>query len=56
LVKGCKEVADEPNRGIAVGSRAHLVGSEAVVKVCLSTLQSQRNMLINASVLLSAML
>ncbi|KAE9370651.1 glycosyltransferase family 2 protein [Stipitochalara longipes BDJ] len=32
LVKGCKEVADEPNRGIAVGSRAHLVGSEAVVK------------------------
>lgn len=34
LVDGCKEVADEPNRGIAVGSRAHLVGSEAVVKVC----------------------
>ncbi len=33
LVQGCKEVADEPNRGIAVGSRAHLVGSEAVVKV-----------------------
>lgn len=32
LVEGCKEVADEPNRGIAVGSRAHLVGSEAVVK------------------------
>jgi dolichyl-phosphate beta-glucosyltransferase len=34
LVKGCKEVADEANRAIAVGSRAHLVGSEAVVKVC----------------------
>jgi dolichyl-phosphate beta-glucosyltransferase len=33
LVEGCNEVADEPNRGIAVGSRAHLVGSEAVVKV-----------------------
>lgn len=33
LVEGCKEVADEPNRGIAVGSRAHLVGSDAVVKV-----------------------
>ena len=33
LVQGCNEVADEPNRGIAVGSRAHLVGSEAVVKV-----------------------
>jgi len=38
LVEGCKEVADEPNRGIAVGSRAHLVGSEAVVKVCPSVL------------------
>jgi dolichyl-phosphate beta-glucosyltransferase len=35
LVEGCKKVADEPNRGIAVGSRAHLVGSEAVVKVLL---------------------
>ena len=33
LVAGCKEVADESNRAIAVGSRAHLVGSEAVVKV-----------------------
>jgi dolichyl-phosphate beta-glucosyltransferase len=35
LVEGCKGVTDEPNRGIAVGSRAHLVGSEAVVKACL---------------------
>lgn len=34
LVKGCKEVEDESGRGVAVGSRAHLVGSEAVVKVC----------------------
>lgn len=34
LVKGCKEVEDEGGRGVAVGSRAHLVGSEAVVKVC----------------------
>jgi len=34
LVRGCDEVSDEPGRGIAVGSRAHLVGSEAVVKVC----------------------
>ena len=34
LVKGCNEVADGPNRGVAVGSRAHLVGSEAVVQVC----------------------
>jgi dolichyl-phosphate beta-glucosyltransferase len=35
LVEGCDRVADEPNRGIAVGSRAHMVGSEAVIKVCL---------------------
>jgi dolichyl-phosphate beta-glucosyltransferase len=33
LVEGCKGVEDGPGRGIAVGSRAHLVGSEAVVKV-----------------------
>ncbi|RDW77675.1 glycosyl transferase family 2 protein [Coleophoma cylindrospora] len=32
LVEGCKEVADEGGRSVAVGSRAHLVGSEAVVK------------------------
>ncbi|KAG0650282.1 Dolichyl-phosphate beta-glucosyltransferase [Hyphodiscus hymeniophilus] len=32
LVEGCDRVADEPNRGIAVGSRAHMVGSEAVIK------------------------
>ncbi|TVY13775.1 Dolichyl-phosphate beta-glucosyltransferase [Lachnellula arida] len=32
LVEGCKKVEDGPGRGIAVGSRAHLVGSEAVVK------------------------
>jgi dolichyl-phosphate beta-glucosyltransferase len=33
LVKGCQEVEDSPGRGIAVGSRAHMVGTEAVVKV-----------------------
>ena len=33
LVIGCDAVSDEPRRGVAVGSRAHLVGSEAVVKV-----------------------
>ncbi|KAH6716124.1 nucleotide-diphospho-sugar transferase [Leptodontidium sp. MPI-SDFR-AT-0119] len=32
LVEGCKAVADQPNRAVAVGSRSHLVGSEAVVK------------------------
>lgn len=33
LVEGCIEVADESGRAISVGSRAYLVGSEAVVKV-----------------------
>ncbi|KIN04519.1 glycosyltransferase family 2 protein [Oidiodendron maius Zn] len=32
LVQGCDEMSDQFGRGIAVGSRAHLVGSEAVVK------------------------
>jgi dolichyl-phosphate beta-glucosyltransferase len=33
LVEGCKKVEDARGRGVAIGSRAHLVGSEAVVKV-----------------------
>ena len=33
LRRGCDEVSDEQERGVAVGSRAHLMGSEAVVKV-----------------------
>lgn len=33
LTKACEEVSDASGRGISVGSRAHLVGSEAVVKV-----------------------
>ncbi|KAI5463799.1 nucleotide-diphospho-sugar transferase [Mariannaea sp. PMI_226] len=32
LIEGCEEVADGSHRGVAIGSRAHLVGSEAVVK------------------------
>ncbi|KAF2085284.1 glycosyltransferase family 2 protein [Saccharata proteae CBS 121410] len=32
LVQGCREVEDGRGRGVAIGSRAHLVGSEAVVK------------------------
>ncbi len=32
LVKACEEIEDTHGRGVAVGSRAHLVGSEAVVK------------------------
>lgn len=33
LVQGCQKVQDETGRGVAVGSRAHMVNSEAVVKV-----------------------
>lgn len=33
LIEGCEEVIDGSGRGVAIGSRAHLVGSEAVVKV-----------------------
>lgn len=36
LVEGAKKVVDSEGRGVAVGSRAWLVGSEAVVKVFLS--------------------
>lgn len=32
LVIACQDVEDKGGRGVAVGSRAHLVGSEAVVK------------------------
>ena len=33
LVTACREIEDRDGRGVAVGSRAHMVGSEAVVKV-----------------------
>lgn len=33
LVEACQEIEDSGGRGVAVGSRAHMVGSEAVVKV-----------------------
>ncbi|KFA77873.1 hypothetical protein S40288_02501 [Stachybotrys chartarum IBT 40288] len=32
LIEACEEVVDGSHRGVAIGSRAHLVGSEAVVK------------------------
>ncbi|KAF2198878.1 dolichyl-phosphate beta-glucosyltransferase [Delitschia confertaspora ATCC 74209] len=32
LIEACKGVEDKQGRGVAIGSRAHLVGSEAVVK------------------------
>lgn len=34
LVRASKKIEDAKGRAVAVGSRAHLVGSEAVVKVC----------------------
>lgn len=36
LVSACQEIEDTDGRAVAVGSRAHMVGSEAVVKVCLT--------------------
>jgi cellulose synthase/poly-beta-1,6-N-acetylglucosamine synthase-like glycosyltransferase len=33
LIEGCEDVVDGSNRGVAIGSRGHLEGSEAVVKV-----------------------
>jgi dolichyl-phosphate beta-glucosyltransferase len=55
LVKACQEMEDPDARGVAIGSRAHLVGSEAVVKACctpsllpfIHTDTSQRSMLRN---------
>ncbi|KAI1176631.1 glycosyltransferase family 2 protein [Nemania sp. FL0916] len=32
LIEGCEDVVDGANRGVAIGSRSHLVGSETVVK------------------------
>ncbi|KAF2126050.1 glycosyltransferase family 2 protein [Dothidotthia symphoricarpi CBS 119687] len=32
LVEGCRKVEDKEGRGVAIGSRSHLVGSEVVVK------------------------
>ena len=32
LIEGCEDVVDGSHRGVAIGSRAHLVGSEAVVQ------------------------
>jgi dolichyl-phosphate beta-glucosyltransferase len=38
LIEGCEDVVDGSNRGVAIGSRGHLVGSEAVVKVSFLSL------------------
>lgn len=44
LVQGCDAVCDQSGRGVAVGSRGHLVGSEAVVKVCMHLSYSYKRM------------
>ena len=33
LVRECERIEDDEGRGVAIGSRAHLMGSDAVVKV-----------------------
>jgi dolichyl-phosphate beta-glucosyltransferase len=52
LVKGCREVEDGTGRGIAVGSRAHMVGTEAVVKVrsCNHIFPSQTPLTISSEI------
>ncbi|PSN74077.1 hypothetical protein BS50DRAFT_580930 [Corynespora cassiicola Philippines] len=42
LVAGCKSVEDKQGRGVAIGSRAHLVGSEAVVKTRMQMLTCEQ--------------
>lgn len=49
LVEGCKKVEDEYGRAVAIGSRAHLVGSEAVVKVPTHSLSSLDSLLTSHS-------
>lgn len=41
LVAACQEIEDGDGRGVAVGSRAHMVGSEAVVKVSYQDLRNE---------------
>lgn len=33
LIKACKDIEDDYGRGIAIGSRAHMVGQDAVIQV-----------------------
>lgn len=40
LIHMCQECEDPDGRAVAIGSRAHLVGSEAVVKVCYCSTSS----------------
>lgn len=47
LIEGCEDVVDGSNRGVAIGSRGHLVGSDAVVKVLSSLRFDVSGMLAN---------
>ena len=42
LVEACERVKDKQGRAVGIGSRAHMVGTEAVVKVCRSTYISKQ--------------
>ena len=53
LVHASVEIEDANGRGVAVGSRAHLVGSEAVVKVRLLETRSQCTLLTAAAAIIS---
>ncbi|WPH02967.1 Hypothetical protein R9X50_00583900 [Acrodontium crateriforme] len=50
LVRGCEEAQDKLGRAVAIGSRAHMVGTEAVVKRSLlrNTLMRAFHLLIRA--------
>lgn len=44
LVVACEKAKDKKGRAIGVGSRAHMVGTEAVVKVCFERLPSAQTL------------
>jgi dolichyl-phosphate beta-glucosyltransferase len=43
LVRACEKAKDSQGRAVGVGSRAHMVGTEAVVKVCPFSLSMQKS-------------
>ncbi|KAI9793695.1 MAG: dolichyl-phosphate beta-glucosyltransferase [Peltula sp. TS41687] len=47
LMSACEAIQDPQGRAVAIGSRAHLVGSEAVVKLTTTTTTPQRSFLRN---------
>lgn len=54
LVAGCQRVEDGLGRGVGIGSRAHLVGSEAVVKASVRVSLVTRSLRINIITALQA--